>query len=363
MRLVCRHLPAVLRRRTVTVAVGIAAALAPFVALAPGTASAAPAARSCRTVAGTHSCIRASIGLSKSRLTAVGGLVTIHYAAPGATRCWLRATPAFWRGHNPARVRCGGTSRIKVTPSHTHRAWAFTFTATNRFGTTVRVGRTLLATAPPSKPLVTPYNSENWSGYAIEGGAFTGVQGSFTVPTITGATGQSDASEWVGVDGVSNQSLIQAGVHESDTNGIVHTYAWWEVLPAAETPIDPSLFPVAPGDTVTVQLQKLASHWWRITLRDGTNTYTTVRWYTGPMTSSEWIVEAPSYGSQIATLGNFATTPVQVTNMAVNGVQMAFDRIYMVLLNPNYSIKNTVSSPSDLLPSGFSVTYTPPAGP
>jgi hypothetical protein len=347
-----RHLARASGRRTAVPAVVGAVIAAGLAGLAPGNAAAATSARACRTVAGIRICGSAAIGLSRSRLTAVGGLVTIHYSAAGATACWLRARPVFWRGHNPARVACHGTYRIRITPAQNRRAWTFTFTARTRAGTAIRVARSLVAVAAPRQPLVTAYQSSNWSGYAVEGGGFSGAQGSFTVPTLTGTPAQADTSEWVGVDGVSNASLIQAGVHEVNQAGTVSTYAWWEILPAAETAIDPAAFPVAAGDTVTVQLRRVATHWWKITLVDGTHTFSITRPYSGPLTSAEWIVEAPSYGSTIQQLGNFSTTPVAFSNMAVNGVQMAFDQI--VLLQNGFA-----STPTTLLPTGFTVNYAP----
>ncbi len=364
MRTIPRHLPRSAARHVSAVVTSLAGVLAIAVAFGAMPAAAAPTARSCQSVRGHRVCTAASISLTRTRVTAVGGLITIRYAASGATTCSLRATPAFWKGHNPAHVKCHGTYRIRVTPAHTRRAWTFTFYAGNRFGHTIRVNRSLVATAPPKQLLVTPYNSQNWSGYAIEGGAFSGIGGAFTVPTLTSIPGTlSDTSEWVGIDGVSNSSLIQAGVHESD-DGAGHTrvYAWWEILPAAETAISTTAFPVVPGDTVGVRIQKLTGRYWRITLTDGAEKFATTQSYSGAQTSAEWVVEAPSYlasdgTEQIATLGDFSKKPIEFSGLGVAGVQMALDRIFLLDIN-----NNTVSSPS-VLSNGFTVTYTPPPPP
>src|ERR1700678_98156 len=54
--------------------------------------------------------------------------------------------------------------------------------------------------------------SGNWSGYVLTG-KYAEVKGTFTVPSVPSPTGV--AAEWVGIDGVSNEDLIQAGVSES----------------------------------------------------------------------------------------------------------------------------------------------------
>ncbi len=363
MHTVPQHLPRSAARCVRSFVAAVVAVLAVATVAGISTAAASPTARTCQTVGHTRVCTAAAISLTRTSVTAVGGLVTIRYAASGATTCSLRAAPAFWKGHNPVHVKCHGTYRIRITPAHNRRAWTFTFYAGNRFGHTIRVNRTLVATAPPKRLLVTPYSSENWSGYAIVGGAFTGAQGTFTVPTLTSVPDHpSDTSEWVGIDGVSNSSLIQAGVHESDNGaGDTQVYAWWEILPAAETPISPVTFPVAPGDTVGVRIQKLTGHYWRIIITDGAHTFVTTKAYSGPQTSAEWVVEAPSYytasGPQIATLGNFATTPILFSALGVTGVQMALDQIFLM-----DQYQNTISSPSTLS-TGFTVTYTPPPPP
>jgi len=93
----------------------------------------------------------------------------------------------------------------------------------------------------------------------VGGGPFTGVKGTFTVPTLY--TGQTDVymSEWVGIDGgvSGDSSLIQAGIQEQpdpSNNSEFELYSWWEILPAAETLIPQSSFSPSPGDQITVTI-------------------------------------------------------------------------------------------------------------
>ena len=75
--------------------------------------------------------------------------------------------------------------------------------------------------------------STNWSGYVDvgTGARFTGISGSWTVPTV-GPSPSSASSTWVGIDGDTNASLIQAGTEQDwGPQGVLY-YAWYEMLPA-----------------------------------------------------------------------------------------------------------------------------------
>jgi hypothetical protein len=122
------------------------------------------------------------------------------------------------------------------------------------------------------------------------------------------------------------------------------------VLPDAEQQI--TSMTVNAGDNVTVTVRKLTGSVWQIALVDNTNgqAYSIDRTYSGPATSAEWIVEAPSIGNSIATLGVF--TPVTFSGLVVDGVQMSLDRLFMV-----DGGNNLISSPSALDQAGFAVAY------
>jgi hypothetical protein len=333
-------------------------------------ASATPSAKACKTVTVTtrshgHTarrrerlCETAAIGLTRPTVTAVGGTVTVHYASTQATECTLAATPLIWHGRNPAPVRCRGEYTFHVVPANAGRSWTFRFVARNRYGEVIGVQRILVATPAPTILGVVPGYSSNWSGYAFEGAGFASATGTFTVPSLSPTQYESDTSEWVGIDGVSNDSLIQAGVHEEYADGQLTVWPWWEVLPAPETAI-PSMN-VNVDDSITVNVHEVFDTSWQITLTDNTTgqSYTTRQTYTGPSTSAEWIVEAPTIGSQTATLGDFA--PITFSGLNVNGVEMSLDQLFMV-----GGGGNQISTPSALDPNGFAVAYgpTPPAAP
>jgi hypothetical protein len=194
---------------------------------------------------------------------------------------------------------------------------------------TRQVARASLLITTPAVPTRTA-DPPNWSGRADVGKSFTAVIGTFNVPNILPSSGPTTTSEWVGIDGATNSSLIQAGVTEmyDPTTNSVSTYAWWEILPAANTPIQMS---VSTGDICTVTIYQVSGSTWDINFEDNTNgqTFNTEQSYYGPETSMEWIVEAPIGASgKEDVLGHYAPD-VEFTNMRATGVTMTTTRLIM----------------------------------
>jgi hypothetical protein len=234
---------------------------------------------------------------------------------------------------------------------------------------------------PPSVP--EDAYSSNWSGYAVGGGPYTRVQGTFTVPKVTSAaTCGEHVAAWVGIDGwtapglAPNESLIQAGIDESTTDpdtgtcspGTAYVWPWWEILPAYETPI--TTVTVTPGDQVTVVISQVeGSSTWEISLTDDADgqSFTTDQVYRGPASSGEWVVEASSTSTcdsvqgapgvcQLApycvSSGSSCTGPLPFSNMSIEGAATEWWQVSMVQNNA------TVATPSVLGADGFSVAYT-----
>ena len=146
--------------------------------------------------------------------------------------------------------------------------------------------------------------SSNWSGYA-RAGSYTRATAAWVVPSVASSRKATYSSQWVGIDGFNNGSLIQTGTEADFYNGSAHYAAWWEILPAAETVI-PSIT-VHPGDHMTASIAKGSGSSWTITITDGSQTFTTVRSYSGPGSSVEWIEEAPSVGGRVAPLAKYSS--------------------------------------------------------
>lgn len=161
------------------------------------------------------------------------------------------------------------------------------------------------------------WKSTNWSGYAVAQPGVTAATGTWTVPTVTVSTAADYSASWVGVDGLTNSDLIQTGTAQDSADGRTSYYAWWEVLPAAESEI--TTMRVTPGNTMTASVKEIAAGSWQIVLTDVTTgvSFTKIVSYRGPGTSAEWIEEAPTVGFRQSTLADFGT--VDFAGATING--------------------------------------------
>jgi hypothetical protein len=214
----------------------------------------------------------------------------------------------------------------------------------------------------------------NWAGYAVTGSApFTDVKGSWTEPSVSCPTAaatagpgnnkpsksqQSYAAFWVGLDGDLSNTVEQTGT-DSDCNGSSPSYyAWYEFYPALPVYLPD---PVGPGDkmsgevsvangSVTVTISD-ASARWTFSASQADKKY--------PLSSAEWIAEAPSSGHvlPLADFGTVTFTGASATGNGVTGPISAFadDPITMVT-----DSGTTKAAPSGLSGNGtsFSVTWS-----
>lgn len=162
------------------------------------------------------------------------------------------------------------------------------------------------------------WSSGNWSGYAITGkkGAFQRISGEWRVPYVRPTSKSTYSSAWIGIDGFKNSSLIQTGTGHEYVNGAARYYAWWEILPAAETVIPQT---VCPGDLMRATIIKVSRSKWSITISNLSRKwiFQTLQSYSGPQTSAEWIMEAPQINGSIAKLAR--VSPTYFTRCRING--------------------------------------------
>ena len=315
-----------------------------------------------------------SIGfLPGGRVVAVGDRVDVVLRVRGATSCSFFAQHAPFSRLYPVRTVPCGSGRARVTMPvvknpYGHRAkLMYRVRARGAGGTAVRTfsitaAGTVKESAPPPLPPPPPSpagvtaaieGSSNWSGYAVTAGPYTAVSGTFNVPAVAPNDPGGLASEWVGVGGLNDASLIQAGVAEGGDTA----YAWWEILPDPPTSIP---LPVTPGDEISVSISQASDTSWRIAVTDDstTQTFATDQPYAGPAASAEWIVEAPSAGPDLQyPLAVFSPT-VTFTNLAFTGPE---DTLTELVMQQGGKIVATPSAPSA---TGFSVAYggtAPPA--
>jgi hypothetical protein len=204
--------------------------------------------------------------------------------------------------------------------------------------------------------------ASNWSGYAVTGTTYRAITGSWIVPTVSRSRGSTYSSSWIGIDGFNNSDLIQTGTEQDYASGKASYYAWWEILPAAETVIAGD--PVRPGDAMSASIVNDGNGDWTITLSDRTAgwTFATTQAYAGPAASAEWIEEAPTIGGHVANLANYGLTTFDPGT--VNGADpglTASDGGVMIQGGSQVSTPSMPDSDTD----GFNVQYgaTIPAAP
>ena len=210
----------------------------------------------------------------------------------------------------------------------------------------------------PHAAAVSNWTSTNWSGYAVVGSGMTHATGTWKIPFVNPprrARAALFSSTWVGIDGFNDGNLIQAGTEQDWVNGAAFYQAWWEILPAPETPIQSMA--VHPGDTMSVSIATGVPNW-TIAVTDVTTSqsFVTHQPYTGPLTSAEWIQEAPTVGAHVAKLAPDST--VVFDSGTVNGSSPG---LVSSEAGAMFHGRKQISSPSlpdtDVAPDGFAVAY------
>ena len=182
--------------------------------------------------------------------------------------------------------------------------------------------------------------SSNWSGYVVAnyqtGRKYTSAQMTWVVPAVKyGSSNDTTSSNeysanWVGIGGfcenvlctLGDNTLIQLGTEQDvSPSGEPNYYAWYEVLPRAETPLGPG-YPVHPKDTITASLscnQPCSSRkqTWTLSMHNETAGW---KWskqlsYGSSLLSAEWIEEAP-YEGGILPLADFLVASFPGPNVA-----------------------------------------------
>jgi Peptidase A4 family len=219
---------------------------------------------------------------------------------------------------------------------------------------------------------VTQYTSDNWSGYEVTGSNFTSVTGTFTVPELeTDETCNSDESQWVGIDGDSVPSLIQAGISispydsygECNAPDSYYINAWYELLPAYQQPID-SIFANF-GDQIKVNItDQYSPGVWHINMWDLTNgeNWNIDIGYNTPGTSAEWITESSTdhnnCGGQCTLTGYDPAVTYSGLSFNNNAHVSSVEAETLDQNGQYVSTPSSVANLGQLLSQGFSTSYT-----
>lgn len=171
--------------------------------------------------------------------------------------------------------------------------------------------------------------SGNWSGYAAVSSltraavnSVTNVQGTWTVPTLTGTAGNTYSSIWVGIDGYSSGSVEQIGTEQDWTASGQQNFAWFEMYPSGAYEIIG--FPVHNGDHIGAEVLYQGGGNFQLTMVNYTENVHTVipnrytKSFFAKRSSAEWIVEAPSARTGVLPLADFGTVTFTNCTATIN---------------------------------------------
>jgi hypothetical protein len=195
---------------------------------------------------------------------------------------------------------------------------------------------------------VQPFGSINWGGYAdIEAGSdpATGVSADWTIPKVTCPDGKyrtQDAfdSQWVGLDGASDDTVEQLGSGEQCYEGVLYYYVWYEMFPngtvqeGTQACINRNKDCPRPGDRISASVSATpagsGANDYTLALKDHTtkgNDFSVTQpcdTDTCLDQSAEWIIERPAFevagGFQILPLAYYGTNTFTNGTVTSGGV-------------------------------------------
>lgn len=210
----------------------------------------------------------------------------------------------------------------------------------------------VLARSAQAAPTGSTVESSNWSGYvdrAPSGRRITSVTGHWTVPSAQ-ALPPGFSATWAGIGGFGTTDLIQAGTTTNSFGGAQY-YAWFELLPDAETPIGgcsrDSSCTVNAGDSVAVRITSTGGDGWRIDIdNQGHWSWSAAVSYRSKQLSAEWILESPSVGSPSFLANVGAVTFDEGNGYGVDGQSRLLGQGAPVMVRLNFLGLTPVSVPS-----------------
>ncbi|KND86593.1 Aspergillopepsin-2 [Tolypocladium ophioglossoides CBS 100239] len=162
-----------------------------------------------------------------------------------------------------------------------------------------------------------PQYSSNWAGAVQIGNGFTRVEGTITVPQVSGEA-NSAVSAWVGIDGdTCSSAILQTGV---SFYGDGSFDAWYEWIPDVAHSFANFQFGVGDQIRMTVDASSLTAG--VATLENLSNGQTVSHTFSNPPsslceTNAEWIVEDFESNGQLVPFANFGS--VTFTGASASG--------------------------------------------
>ena len=249
--------------------------------------------------------VKRLLASSLTALLGVSALLAVALAAPPAATLSAKA-------HNPAVVAQARAAFEKYMSSHAPRVSG---------GGWVSPSTKLPSAAKPISGTATSAPSLNWSGFADTSSTstaddFTNVSGRWTIPAVTCPPGPyrtsgAYTSNWVGIDGYTDDTVEQLGTGAQCFEGVLYYYVWYEMFPAGTVEegttacINDNVNCPQPGDQISASVSvtpgSAGNNNYTLSLTDSTRPQesfsVTASCATATCTdsSAEWVVERPAY--------------------------------------------------------------------
>ncbi|CAF3488946.1 unnamed protein product [Fusarium graminearum] len=197
--------------------------------------------------------------------------------------------------------------------------------------------------------------SGNWAGAVQIGSGYNKVQGTITVPEVSGSNGAA-ASAWVGIDGDTCQTaILQTGVSFYADGSFD---AWYEWIP--DYAYSFSNFDVSVGDQIRMTVDASSKTKGVATLENlSTNQKVTHSFTNTPSTlcetNAEWIVEAFQEGGSQVDLADFGS--VTFTNAVASGSRGTTGPSGAQLIDISLDQGQTVEAAASISGSTVTVNY------
>ncbi|MGA8296373.1 MAG: G1 family glutamic endopeptidase [Acidimicrobiales bacterium] len=244
----------------------------------------------------------------QNELVAEGALASFTASASGSptpTVQWYESTDSG-ASFNPISGATSATYSFSAVT--VDNSYEFEATFTNSSGSATTNAATL-SVAPAV------IQTSNWSGYADTSATFNAVSATWTVPVVTCSGDTTSYSvQWIGIDGYSSSTVEQDGTEADCRSGSPSYDAWYEMYGDSnvnhgyQVELDPTAYPVAPGDTVSASVSVSAGTWTLLLTDRGSisgdswNFRFQVGFSGAAQSSAEWIVERPDVCSPTCSL-------------------------------------------------------------
>jgi hypothetical protein len=297
-------------------------------------------------------------GDPSNQTVAVEDTGTFTAAASGSPTPTVQWQVSTNGGSSWGNISGATSATYSFTTSWQESGYEYRAVFSNSGGTATTNAATLTLSEP---------QSSNWSGYVAVNGTFSSVTASWTVPTLTCTSSTAYSAHWIGIDGDTSDSVEQDGTEADCLDDSPSYDAWYEIYGdnnldgGAEVELNPSDYPVKPGDAMNATVS-VSGDVWTLAISDADETWKTfstqVTWSGADQSSAEWIAERPEVGSSLSHLADFGSvsfTGAEATDASASGPITDFDYSPMEMIG---STNDQLANVGSLDPTGEDFTDT-----